>query len=160
MLRKFWQRERGNGKLLFRTQVEYVTAGHQDFEGWTCWQQVFQERSRLHHMLKIVQEEQGVLVLECALHLIQQGKSSMLLQVQGLSKRRHYQARFSDHGQRHHVNPIAERVLHLSSDVQRQACFADASWPQERQQPHRRTGEQFTEHVHFSLTSDQRRECC
>jgi hypothetical protein len=50
-----WDRERCERKLLFHTQVKYIAARHEDFEGGAGQEQFFQHRGRLHHMLKVVQ---------------------------------------------------------------------------------------------------------
>src|SRR6266487_444668 len=62
---KIGQCQRGNQELVFPTQMQDASAGHQDLEGGTCLQKIVQQRSCPDDLLKIIkQQQQGFIAQE------------------------------------------------------------------------------------------------
>src|SRR6266699_1934755 len=69
-MREVGERQRWDGKFVFTTDVQYSTAGHQDFELRAGGQQVRKPRYCWQHLLEVVQQQQQVLVLQRGLQKI------------------------------------------------------------------------------------------
>jgi hypothetical protein len=73
--------------LLFRTQVQGRPAGEQDVQTWAVYQQVGHEVCRGEEVLKIIEEQQVLFVLEESAHLLGERVISLFTQSQRLRHR-------------------------------------------------------------------------
>src|SRR6266567_2846577 len=93
---KVRQSQRGDRKLLFSLNMQRGTAGDHHLESRASSKQLCHLWRRGHHLLKVIQDQQDLLVLQKRLYVFNDGLRSALLDPQLVSNDEHYQIRVTD----------------------------------------------------------------
>src|SRR5207248_9553816 len=108
------QRQWRDGKLVFPTEVEHRTTGHQDFKMGAIGQQVRKSRCRCQYLLEVVEEQQQSLVLQRRFQEVEQWLLVGFVQSEHLGKRRDDQVRNANGSQRDEADAVGTRVKQVS----------------------------------------------
>src|SRR5947208_15787436 len=106
--------------------MQNLATRHQDLELWAGSQYVYDLYVCGNHLLKVVQEEEHVLVLQLLLHVLKQELTAPFADVKRLSNRGHNQSGITNWAHDHDKDAIGEAVTQLGCHLQASASLAGA----------------------------------
>src|SRR5437764_352906 len=107
--------------------MQHFPTGHDDLELGTGSEQLCHLHASADHLLKVVEHEQGVLVMERGFQQIQTRLRSALFDLESLSYGGQNEGGLTDGSQVHEVHPIGEHIAQVCRYLQAQSGFAAAA---------------------------------
>src|SRR5437660_11401770 len=138
--------------------MQNLATGHQDLELWAGSQYVYYLYACGNHLLKVVQEEEHVLVLQLLLHVLKQGQAGYFADAKRLSNGGHNQSGITHWGQVHEKDAIGEAVTQLSCHLQAEASLARATRTCQGEQAHILAAQQLLNGCQFLISPNERCE--
>src|SRR6266568_700248 len=152
------ERQRRYRELMLGMHMQHLATRHQDLELWAGRQYVYYLYACDNHLLKVVQEEEHVLVLHLLLHVLKQGLAGYFADVKRLSNGGHNERGIADGGQVHEKDAIGEAVTQLSCHLQAQAGLARATRTCQGEQAHILAAQQLLNGCQLLLAPNERCE--
>src|SRR6266566_10150769 len=116
-----------NRKLMFTVYMQHRAAGYQNLEVGTCCQQLRKPRCGHQHLLKVVEQQQQLLVFQVCFQEVEHRLIANLFGSKFLSDSGNDQVRIADGGQRNEADTVGEVIEQVARDLQAQVSFADTT---------------------------------
>ena len=97
--------------------MEYFPARHQDLELWTGGQQRAHLLRRIDHLLKVVQQQQHLLLTQKGAHQVKQWVIGDFFDAKRLGDRRHDQSGVADGSQVDEKHAIGEGIAEFGGNL-------------------------------------------
>src|SRR5215469_17582450 len=131
-------------------------AGHKDLQTGTVRQQIGDERSGLSKVLKIVEDQQKILLLQGHTDQLGERTGHLLAQSQRLRERGFEQCWIAKRGQGDKDRPLLKTLAEILRKLNREPCLADATGAGEREQAHAIALQEGQGTRHLLLPPDER----
>ena len=105
-------------ELILTAEAQHLPAGHQEFEHRAGRQQLHQGQGRCEHLLEIVQDEQGLLVAQVGLQVVERHLIGVFLHAQRLGHGREDQSRVTDGCQGNEVDAMRKVLAEVYRRLQ------------------------------------------
>jgi hypothetical protein len=115
--------------------AERDPAGDEEANARALRQQLRQTRPDGKNLLEVVEQEQHVVIAECARDRGERGPVSVEPETERPGDRRQYELRVADGCERHVDDTVREQVLESAREVKRQAGLADAAGAGDGEEP-------------------------
>src|SRR5439155_12196629 len=129
------QGERRNRKLVFPLHMQDRSAGHQDLARWTGQQQFHQRGRGCEDLLKIIQQQQEVFVLQERFERLEERILLDIPQTEGLCNTGYDQVKGAERSKLHQADALSKYLVQIRRNLNRQACLADAGRTCEGEEP-------------------------
>jgi hypothetical protein len=130
------QRERWHRHDLLVTHAQGLAARHEQFEPWGQLERLGCQRSRGNQLLGVVEHEQHLSGPQVRQQPLVQRSAPSLGQTKCPGHGRDNERGVFERGKLDERHAVCELGSQVSRHLHRQSCFADASWPGQRHQPH------------------------
>ena len=112
------------------------STGHDHLEVWAGSEKICHLHGGTDHLLKVVQQQQEVLLVQECFQQVEQWLSCDFFDVERLGDGRHDQRGIADGSQVHEIHAIGEPVTQFCCHLQAQAGFAGAAGTGQGEQAH------------------------
>src|SRR5215470_15911042 len=136
-------------------QMQYFTAGDQQFQLKAHLQQFTEQGCCSDYLLKVVEHQQELLVLQVIFQEIQERSVTHFSECQSLSDGGNNQSVVADGSEWDEIDPIGKAIEQVSGDVQGEAGFAHTSRTGQRQQAYFRPSQERSRARRIVLASNQ-----
>src|SRR5262249_49771417 len=147
--------ERGDGIVVLGSHMQRLSTRDQYLEGRTGEQQLRDPGCGTHHLLEVVQQQQGLLLLQRAFHLFQRCVVTCFLETKRLADGGDDQVGVADGSQGNEKDAIEEVVTQRGGYLYAQAGLADATRTRQGEETYLWAREQLADLCHFLLTSEK-----
>src|SRR5260370_5932852 len=117
--------------------MQESATGDECLQMWARLQQFNERRSRLRHLLEVIEEEQQVFVLQVYFQLFERRLVCLFRQSKCLSNGRHNEVGVAEGSKRDETDAIGKVLTQFMCHLQTQARFTNASCTRKCKQAHR-----------------------
>src|SRR5438045_277211 len=102
-----------NRERIFSAKVQGLTAGDQYLEGGTRCEEIDEQRRCGHHLLKVVQDQKQLLLLQERFHKVYQGNVQLFFQAKSHADGGHHELWVTDRCKSDEIDSISEMLADL-----------------------------------------------
>ncbi len=147
--------QRRHRELVLGSHMQHLAARHQYLEPRAGGEQVYYLYGCAHHLLKVVQQEQHLLLSQVLPQAFQQGLAHPFPHAEGLGDGGHNQFRVADGSQVHEEYAVGEGVAQFRCQLQAQAGLACAAGTCQGRQAHILLEQELLDGGQFLLPSNE-----